>query len=115
MKVSPRVGYHYFGGLGKQFGVWDLPLRSPFANRLQYLPDRFIARLRPNVSFAVQTHAHRVGLHIPAANHEHGMDFCQLSLLDFAVDLVRSIITFGPDHLSAQMVRDRKSTRLNSS
>jgi hypothetical protein len=62
-----------------------------FFDGLQNFGDDFVARLRAEISFAVDADADGVGFEVAFADDESrscGMDFHLLGALDLAVDLV---------------------------
>ncbi len=59
---------------------------TPLFDRQQNLRNRFGARFRAEIAFAVDTDADGVGFEITLSDHKHGVDFHLLGALDFAVD-----------------------------
>ena len=51
--------------------------------------------------------AHCIGLHVAFSDHEHGVHFHLLGVLDLAVDLIGAVVDFGPDLMSAQFLQNR--------
>src|SRR5947208_7367676 len=82
-------------------------LTPPFFDRQQNLGDRFAARLRAQVSFAVNANAYSIGFHVALSDHKHGVDFHLFGALNFAVDLVGAVVDLRADLMSAQFFQDR--------
>ena len=82
-------------------------LRPPLFDRLQNFRDRFVARFRAEIAFAVDADANGVGFQVAFADDEHGVDFHLLGPLDFAVDLVGAFVDLRADLMSAQFVQNR--------
>src|SRR5205823_3157513 len=73
----------------------------------QNFGDRFSARLRAQVSFAVNANAYSIGFQVAFSDDEHGVDFHLFGPLNFAVDLVGAVVDLRADLMSAQFFQDR--------
>ena len=70
---------------------------------LKQTGDHFIARLRAEISFAVNADADRVGFHVAVSDHEHGMHFHLLGVRDLGFHVIAAGVELGADSLGAQL------------
>src|SRR5256885_1512103 len=84
----------------------DRDSKFPRFNVGENLRDSGSARLSALIAFAVDADGDFVGVLFFLADDEHGVDFGELRVADFAADLVATDVDFGADASAAKFVED---------
>ena len=78
----------------------------PFFNARQDVRDDFPLRLRALRAAVVETHAHRAGFHVAAADDEHGVDAQLFRVGNFRLERRGAEIRVHAHHVRAQFGHD---------